>query len=136
MATRRRRKLKSLSVKSMELALSAPQVFAHRVTRMALAGPKLSARDRKEFQIMVNEKHAAFAQAWSDMAVHAFRANQAFTASMLRCFFAPLSRKTPSATSTAAQVQNAAFGVLGKGLAPIHRKAVSNARRLAKTKLC
>ena len=134
MAARRTRKSKSLTVKSVELALSVPQVFAHRVTRMALAGPKLSARDRREFQIMVNEKHAAFAQAWSDMAMHAFRANQAFMASMLRFFFAPLSQ--PSAASTAARLQSAAIGVLGKGLAPIHRKAVSNARRLAKTRLC
>jgi hypothetical protein len=135
MATRRTRKSKSLTVKSMELALSVPQVFAHRVTRMALAGPKLSDRDRNEFQIMVTEKHAAFAQAWSDMAMHAFRANQAFTASMLRFVFTPFSYEKPSAASAAAQVQNAAIGVLGKGLAPIHRKAVSNARRLAKTKL-
>ena len=136
MATRRTRKSKSLSVKSMELALSASQVFAHRVTRMALAGPRLSDRDRREFQIMVNEKHAAFAQAWSDMAMHAFRANRAFTASMLRFFFTPFSHKKPSAVLAAAQVQNAAIGVFGKGLAPIHRKVVSNARRLAKTKLC
>jgi len=135
MATRRTRKSKSLTVKSMELALSVPQVFAHRVTRMALAGPKLSNRDRKEFQIMVTEKHAAFAQAWSDMAMHAFRANQAFTASMLRFVFTPFSYAKPSAASAAAQVQKAAIGVFGKGLAPIHRKAVSNARRLAKTKL-
>jgi hypothetical protein len=136
MATRRTRRSKSFTVKSMELALSVPQVYAHRLTRMALAGRKLSDRDRKEFQIMVNEKHAAFAQAWSDMAMHAFRANQAFTASMLRFFFAPLSHRKPSAASTAARLQNAAIGVLGKGLAPIHRKAVSNARRLAKTRLC
>jgi len=134
MATRRFRRSKSLAVKSMELAFSAPQVFAHRLTRIALAGPMLSDRDRKEFQIMVNEKHAAFAQAWSDMAMHTFRANQAFTASMLRFFFAPLSQ--PSAAATAARLQNAAIGVLGTGLAPIHRKAVSNARRLAKTRLC
>jgi hypothetical protein len=120
----------------MELALSVPQVVAHRVTRMTLAGPKLSDRDRKEFQMMVNEKHAAFARAWSDMAMHAFRANQAVTASMLRFFFTPFSYKKASAASAAAQVRNAAIGVLGKGLAPIHRKAVSNAKRLAKTKLC
>lgn len=135
MATRRPRKSKSLTAKSMEAALSASQVFAHRITRMALAGPRLSDRDRREFRIMVNEKHEAFAQAWSDMVMHAFRANQAFTASMLRFFFTPFSYKKPSAASAAAQVQNAAIGVLGKGLAPIHRKVVSNARRLVKTKL-
>jgi hypothetical protein len=119
----------------MELALAVPQVVAHRVTRMSLAGPRLSDRDRKEFHMMVNEKHAAFVQAWSDMAMYAFRANQALAASMLRFFFTPFSYRKPSAASAAAQVENAAIGVLSKGLTPVHRKAVSNARRLAKTKL-
>jgi hypothetical protein len=134
MAPRRTRKSKSVAVKSVELAIAVPQVVAHRVTRMALAGPKLSDRDRKEFQMMVIEKQVAFAQAWGDMAIEAFRANQALAASMVRLFFAPFLSKKPSAASVAAQVQNAAIGVLGKGLAPVHRKAVSNARRLAKAK--
>ena len=119
----------------MEVALAVPQVVAHRVTRMALAGPKLSDRDRKEFQMMVNEKQVAFVQAWSNMAMQAFRANQTFTESMLGFFFSPFSREKLSAASAAAQIQNAATGVLGKGLAPIHRKAVSNTRRLAKPKI-
>ena len=33
------------------------------------------------------------------------------------------------------QVQGAALGVIGKGLEPVHRKAVANARRLSRTKL-
>ncbi len=64
MARRRTRKSKSIAAKSMELAIAVPQVVAHRVTRMALAGPRLSDRDRKEFQMMVMEKQTAFAQAW------------------------------------------------------------------------
>jgi hypothetical protein len=135
MATRRSRKSKSLTVKSMELALSVPQVVAHRITRMSLAGPVISDRDRKEFEMMVNEKPAAFVQSWTDMAMYAFRANQAITASALQFFFTPFLYRKPSAASTAAQVHNAAIGVLDKGLTPIHRKAVLNARRLAKTKL-
>jgi hypothetical protein len=135
MATRRTRKSKTVAVKSMELAMAVPQVVAHRVIRMALAKPKLSDRDRKEFQMMVNEKHTAFARAWGDMAIRAFRANQALTASVLRSFFTPFSYTKPSAASVVVQVQNAAIDVLGKGLAPVHRKAVSNARRLARTKL-
>jgi hypothetical protein len=119
----------------MELAIAVPQVVAHRVTRMALAGPKISDRDRKEFQMMVIEKQVAFAQAWGDMAIQAFRANQALAASMVRLFFAPFLLKKPSSALVAAQVQNATIGVLSKGLAPVHRKATSNARRLAKTNL-
>jgi hypothetical protein len=117
----------------MELALAVPQVVAHRVTRMTLVGPTLSDRDRKEFQMMVSEKHAAFVQAWSDMALYAFRANQALTASMLRFLFTPFSYRKPA--SAAAQVHHAAVGVLDKGMTPIHLKAVSNARRLARTRL-
>jgi hypothetical protein len=118
----------------MELALSVPQVVAHRATQMAIAGPKLSKRDLREFEMMVNEKHAAFAQAWSGMAMHAFRANQAFATSMLRLFFMPFSYERLSA-SAAAHAQNAAIGLLSEALVPIHRKAVSNARRLAKSRL-
>lgn len=132
---RRTQKSKALAVQSMELAMAVPQVVAHRVTRMALAGPTPSARDCKEFQMMVYEKQVAIAQAWGEMAMQAFRANQALTSFMLRSFFTPFSYKRPSAASAAAQVQDAALGVLAKGLAPVHRKAVANARRLAKTKL-
>jgi hypothetical protein len=34
-----------------------------------------------------------------------------------------------------AQLQHATLGILGKGLGPVHRKAVANAKRLARTKL-
>ena len=135
MATRRTRKSKSLTLKSIELSLSVPQVVAYRVAQMVSAGPKLSERDLKEFEMMVNEKHKAFAQAWSGMAMHALRANHAFTESMLRFFFRPFSYDWPSAASAVAHAQNAVIGLLSKGLTPIHRKAVSNARRLAKTRL-
>jgi hypothetical protein len=135
MPTRRSRKSTSVAAKSMELAIAVPQVVAHRVTRMALAGPNLSDRDRKEFHVMIMEKQAAFAQAWGDMAMQAFRANLALTGSMMRLFFTPFLLQKPSAASVAAQVQSAALSVLSKGLAPVHRIATANARRLAKTKL-
>ena len=53
------RKGKSLAMQSAQLAVAVPQVVAHRVTRMAIAGPKLSQRDRKEFALMVAEKESA-----------------------------------------------------------------------------
>ena len=135
MATRRMRRSKSLAVKSIELAMAVPQVVAHRVTRAALAGPTLSDRDRREFQMMVNEKQLAFAQAWGAMAMQMFRANQALAILVLRSFFTPFSSKRASPASSAAQLQKAAVEVLNKGLAPIHRKAISNARRLSKRKI-
>ena len=134
MVTRRSRKSATLAVKSAELALAVPQVVAHRVARMALAGPSPSDRDRREFQLMVSEKQAAFAQAWTAMGMESFRASQAIATSMFGAFFNPFSRNKSSAAVIATTVQNAAVGVLEKGLAPVHRKAVSNAKRLARTK--
>lgn len=133
MATRRRRKSKSLSAKYMELAIAVPQVVAHRATRVALAGPIPSDRDRREFQRMVVEKQAAFAQAWWAMALQMYRVNQELISLTMRALVTPLSLYGPSAASTVAKTQRAMTKVLDKGLAPVHRSAVSNAERLSKT---
>ena len=135
MATRRRRANRSLAVKAAELAFAVPQVVAHRVTRMVTSGPKLSSRDRKEFELMVAEKNAAFGESWNAMAVQAVLANQALAASFFKAFLDATRGKKPSAARSANQLQRAALGVLGKGFAPVHRKAVANAKRLRRTKL-
>ena len=135
MATRRSRATRSLVVKAAELAFAVPQVVAHRVTRMAMASPKLSPRDRKEFERMVAEKSAAFDESWRAMAAQAAVANQALAASFFQSFLAVGRGKKPSAGAAASQFHKAALGVLDKGLAPVHRKAVANAKRLARTKL-
>lgn len=83
---------------------------------------------------MVAEKNAAFGESWNAMAAQAIVANQALAASFFKSFLAFRGRK-PSAARSAAQLQRAALGVLGKGLAPVHRKAVANAKRLGRTKL-
>jgi len=134
-ATRRQRTKTSLVVQAAELALAAPQVIAHRLARIALAGPRLSERDRKEFALMVAEKNAAFGEAWQAMASHGARANQALAASFFQSFLGVAHGKRPSPARSAAQLHHAALGVLGKGLAPLHRKAVANAKRLGRTKL-
>jgi len=45
------------------------------------------------------------------------------------------SRGRQAPTTIGAQLHGAMLGVLAEGMAPIHRKAVANAKRLAKTKL-
>lgn len=129
------RKTSSLISRSAELALAVPQVVAHRVTRMAIAGPTPSARDQKEFSRMVAEKNAAFGESWNAMAWQAVRANQALALSLFQAFWSPWLRRQPATGALAALLQNAALDVLGKGLAPVHRKAVANATRLGRTKL-
>lgn len=135
MSSRSARKSKSVATKSVELVIAVPQVVAHRVTRMATSGPTPSARDRKEFERMVTEKKAAFAEAWQAMAMQTLRANQVFATSLLRSFWSPSLKGKPSAGKLATQMHSAALDVFSKGLSPVHRKAVANAKRLARTKL-
>ena len=84
---------------------------------------------------MVAEKNVAFGEAWQAMASHGARANQALAASFFQSFLGVAHGKRPSPARSAAQLHHAALGVLGKGLAPLHRKAVANAKRLGRTKL-
>jgi hypothetical protein len=135
MASRRTRAKSSLAQQAAELAVAVPQVVGHRMTRLALAGPHLSPRDRKEFARMVAEKNEAFGDAWQAMAVHGARAQQALGASFFASLLAIAHGRRPSPARSVTQLQHATLGVLGKGMAPVHRKATANARRLARTKL-
>jgi hypothetical protein len=130
MSSRHKRQSTALIVKATELAFAVPPVVAHRVTRIALAGAIPNARDQREFRQMGAEKMAAFAESWNAMAAQAFPANCVFATSFWRSW---LTGK-PSQLS-GSQLRNAALEVLGKGIGPVHRRAVANAKRLAQTRL-
>lgn len=117
----RRSRSASNATKLVQLGLATPQVMAHRMARMSLAGPMLSARDRKEFTGMVVEKQVAFAQAWTGMMTALMWEQQHW---LLACM-----------TGQVPNLCQASERVLSKGLAPVHRKAVSNAKRLSRTRL-
>ena len=84
---------------------------------------------------MVAEKGESFVQAWQAMAMQTVLANQAMAASFALSFWSLSPRGKITPVKVAAQLQGAALGVLDKGLAPVHRKATANAKRLARTKL-
>ncbi|QXZ09544.1 hypothetical protein KUF54_16285 [Comamonas sp. Y33R10-2] len=104
------------------ISMAAPQVIQHRLTRMALSGPVLSARDQQEFTRMVQEKQAAFSQAWWTMGAEMFTVQQQMCQAWLQNPWAA-GRNLPAAMDKAA----------AKSLAPIRRKAQANAKRLSKT---
>ena len=133
MATHRTRKTLSIARQAAELAVATPQVIAHRLTRLTLAGPAPSARDRREFQRMGTEKAAAFAESWNAMARQTLDANQTLASSFLRAFWSP-ARAQASAKSAARQAGRAVTAIVRAGLAPVHRRAVANAKRLSRTK--
>jgi hypothetical protein len=124
----------SLGRKTMETAMAAPQVVAHRMTRMATAGAHPSLRDQKEFAGMVAEKQQAFVQSWMAMAVETLRLQQQIWSSLWTVGATPWSRKQAASLTAARRMQSAAVSIAEKGLAPVHRKAVSNARRLNRSR--
>jgi hypothetical protein len=75
------------------------------------------------------------------MAMQAMRANMGLATSFWRAFSLPPANfgswgKPPRPPrALASKLQKSALGVMEKGIAPIHSKAVANAKRLAKTRL-
>src|SRR6185503_8947616 len=128
MAIRRRRRSKSLAAQTVELGFAAPQVIAHRLARMASAGTSPSARDRAEFHRMGVEKIAAANEAWTAMATQAFLENQKLALSVMQSFWFPWMRPTQR------KLNKAAMDILAKGIAPVRRRAVANAKRLGRIK--
>jgi hypothetical protein len=129
MATRRRRS-KSLAAQTFELGVAAPQVIAYRLARMAGAGTSPSARDRAEFRRMGAEKVAAGNEAWAAMATQAFSEHQRLALTFMQSLWFPWMHRTPTVKSVSRQMNRAAMGILGAGMAPVRRRAVANAKRL------
>ena len=135
MTTRSERSARAIVAKTAELAVAVPQVMAHRMTRMAMAGPLLSPRDRKEFERMVSEKESAFAEGWQAMALHTVRASQALAVTLSKSFWSPAFHGDSSPSAIVADFHDATFGIVAKALEPVHRTAMANAKRLSRTKL-
>ena len=121
----------SAASKAADIAVAAPQVIAHRVTRMALAGPLPDARDRKEFTGMVQEKQLAFAQSYVAWNTAVLRWQMQWLSACLRGDYTKAFHQLFSPLPLAAVGEKAA----AQALEPVRRKAVSNAKRLAKTPL-
>ena len=131
MVNRRGSKAKSATQQAVEMAFAVPQVIMRRLTRMALAGSKPSARDRKEFQRMGAEKIAAFVESWGKMSAQAARNSRTLTSALLKSMVSP----NPKSQSNAArQISKATVDIVEKGLAPVHRRVVANEKRLSRAK--
>ncbi len=122
--------------KFTELGMATLQVMAHRVARMAKAGPMPSARDQAEFQRMWTEKSSAFVESWQAMTAQAVQQQQAAALAMASSWFNPMAWLTGPSRAwvpSAGQAASKTLDIMNAGLSPVHRKAVSNARRLGKT---
>jgi hypothetical protein len=130
-----KRSTRKFTTQATELAFATPQVVNKRVTQMLFAGPMPSADDRKEFKLMSDEKLEAFKESWAAMATETVLAQQrlavGMTTSMLKAAWFPWIAST-SNDMFANQMGNATMGVLNKGMEPVRKRAVANARRLSR----
>jgi hypothetical protein len=146
----------TLGVKAIEMSTAAAQVIAIRTTRMARHGLHPDAADRREMTLMGAEKVDAFARAGQALAQGALPlmagvAGQALRTGMdllvastqlaasrsipqtmahQRKLADTLMRGAPAAHQGAASQATARLA--HRALAPVHRKATANAKRLTK----
>jgi len=125
----RRNPSQRLAAQSVELAWAAPQVVAHRLSRMATAGTNPSALDRREFARMGHEKVLAFYQSGMALWAQMWRLQMQWSQSLLTMGWATALGARPRGLSSRA-AGDAAARLLAAGLAPLHVTAVANARRL------
>jgi hypothetical protein len=78
------------------------------------------------------EKIAAVNEAWTAMATQGFWENQKFALTFMQSLWFPWMRPTPTVQSVSRQLNRAAVSILGKGMAPVRRRAVANAKRLGR----
>ena len=143
-----------LAWKIGEMSMASAQVIAHRTTRMAAAGSKPNARDRKEFTRMGQEKIEVAMESARAMAAHLATMNlqlgaRAFThmvtgtAALMSLAAsrsvgqsikrqAKLAETLSRSAITACELSGSTARLARRGLKPIHARATANARRLGK----
>ena len=114
-------------MKMWQLATLAPLVIGYRVATMALAGSKPSARDRREFTRMGQEKLDAWSEAVQATGLRLVEANTALVGLVLRQAWTG----GPAPAALANSFTRLGSGLLADTLNPYHRRVVANTRRLS-----
>jgi len=116
-------------MKMWQLATVAPMVIGYRLTGMALAGAKPTARDRREVSRMGQEKVDAWNEAVQATGMRLLQANLAMGTLLLRQAWGG----APAPATFANSVTKLSSDLLADTLAPYHRRVVANSRRLSRT---
>lgn len=112
-----------------EINAVVPGIVSHRLMRLAWAGAAPSRSDRAELSRMSSEKWQAASQSAVAMTAFAMQQQTAMAQSFMRAMWAPwMGMSSPGSI----QGPNPFAGMLSAGLAPYHRIATANARRLGK----
>ena len=83
---------------------------------------------------MGTEKLAACTESLAAMAAQTVVENQQLALYFMSAFWNPWKSPKLSGASVSKRLNKAGQSILAKGLVPVHRRAVANAKRLARTK--
>lgn len=134
--TKLRRQQARLGRHVTDLMLATPQVVLSRTVDMAQAGMSPSSRQMAEMQRMGDEKLDAFVESWTAMSMQAMTWPwQMASVGWKMATGAMLRPQTPmsvwgNSAQWGNQMQSSVLDVALKGLAPVRRRAMANARRL------
>ena len=117
----------NLANQSAQLALAVPKVMANRLDIMAQAGLTPNAQQQQEMFTMGAEKVAAFYESWWEMGLEMAKQNQKVMLSLFTPWTMP---RTLAKASDPKKLQHNMLKVLNKGMQPVSRRAVANAKRL------
>lgn len=138
--TTRRRKPNALR-QAAELAVAAPQVVALRGARILAAGTSPDARDRHEIWRMGAEKMQAMGECMNAIALQMYRAQQEWALLAMRQWWAMWMNpwqwfgwwQAPLRSSAMQKrLRSDVAKAWASGLAPVHKRATANARRLSR----
>jgi hypothetical protein len=115
-------------MKMWQLTTVAPMVIGYRLTGMALAGSKPTARHRREVTRMGQEKVDAWYEAAQATGMRLMQANMAMGTLLLRQAWGA----APAPAAFANSVNKLSSDLLADTLAPYHRRVVANSRRLSR----
>jgi hypothetical protein len=143
-----------LAMKTSEMMVASAQVIQHRTGRMATTGLAPNLRDQREFTLMGQEKMEAIAESTQAMALQMMTMNPLLGLRALDLMMKGSSAILSLATSTTigqsltrqahlahvltesakanSELSHSAVNIAHQGLTPIHSRATSNAKRLAK----
>ncbi len=127
-----------LSRRASQLAQAVPQVMTQRIGRMMMAGVLPVPGDQLEYYRMSSEKVEAFYESWAAMAAQSWQAQQQFSMWWMQTWWKvalggwmnpPSLHQLSSHASQ--RLADSMLDVTMRGMAPVHRKAVANAKRLS-----
>ena len=80
---------------------------------------------------MGTEKFEVAGEAWTAMATEAVSENQKFAIRFMQSLLFPWMHPAMTPESVSRQMNEAAIGILSKGIAPVRHRTVANAKRLS-----